>query len=865
MENKTEEPSKRIDHEPMPKVIPEDNKTTDKANNKLEFIVAIGGSAGGFEAFERFFSGMPPNTGLAFVVIQHLDPTHESLLSELLQRATSMPVKEASDGMLIESNTIYVIPQNTNLTINDGCLHTSELSIPRGVRMPIDLFFESLATEQKDKSIGIIVSGMGTDGTLGLKAIKEVAGVVMVQDPNTAKFDGMPRSAISTGQVDFIASIDDLAKTLIAYVNHSTIFYDNEDSIETTAKGDLQKILKLLKSHTKHDFTLYKKNTLYRRIAKRTNLLQIDGIPEYTHFVEEHPEELDILFKEFLIGVTRFFRDPEAFEYLKTNVLPELIKSSTKDNSIRVWVPGCSTGEEAYSLAIILRETIDAYKPNSDFQIQIFATDIDDQAVATARKGVYPVNIKSDVSPERLNQFFVEVEGGYLVKKSIRETVVFAIHDLIKDPPFTKMTIISCRNMMIYFSAELQKKILPKFRYALIPNGILFLGTAESITVAPDLFSTIDNKWKIFKRLETNSPISRLVDVPIFQPLIESDEQKQQSDNYESSVSETVRKILLEKYAPPSVIVDANGNIIYISGRTGKYLEPAEGNVNWNVNIMAREGLKVELPNAIYRAFNQKIDVELKELKIKTNGDFETVNVKISPFTKPDSMVGMLMIVFEDVAMPELAVSSNLEEKPSDQSDAKIIQVERDLAVTRERLQNTVEEMEATQEELRSTNEELQSTNEELQSTNEELITSKEELQSLNEELVTLNNELQTRVDDLTALNNDMVNLMNSTQVATIFLDLKLMIRRFTPSVVGLFKLRTVDIGRPITDISQNLIDGIFEDDLHNVLNTLTILERQVESKDGQWFIMRIMPYRTLDNRINGLVVTFNDITPLKQ
>ena len=833
---------------------------------KPEYIVAIGGSAGGFEAFESFFVDIPPDTGMAFVVIQHLDPNHESLLSELLQRTTAMSVREVSDETYVEANTVYVIAQNTELSIHDGHLHVTKLSTPRGVRLPVDLFFESLAAEQKDKSIGIIVSGMGTDGTLGLRAIKEASGLIMVQNPDTAKFDGMPRSAINTGLVDYVAKIDEIPKKLIDYVKHASLLRPKEDEVKKVSKGELQTILQLLRTHTKHDFTLYKKSTLYRRIAKRAGLLQVEGISEYASYVETHPEELDSLFREFLIGVTRFFRDPEAFDYLESSVLPELVNACPENSAIRVWVPGCSTGEEAYSLAIVLREVIDRLRPNSGLKIQVFATDIDDRAIAVARKSLYPTNIATDISPERLNAFFVEVESGYIVAPIIREAVVFAPHDLLIDPPFTKMDIVSCRNMMIYFGAELQKKVLPILYYALNLEGILFLGTAESTAATPNLFSPIDNKWKVYRRRDTTPPARRLVDVSAYQSPVEKPSLERLGTDTVPAVSEVVKRVLLERYAPPSVTVDVEGKIIHISGRTGKYLEPAEGALNWNICAMAREGLKLELPTALYKAARLKTDVLLNELNIKTNGDYEKVNVTVSPFTHPDAMNGLLLVIFEDVLVSDTPAIANPEDSElAGATDTRLAQAEIELLHTKEHLQSIVEEMETTQEELKSSNEELQSTNEELQSTNEELITSKEELQSLNEELVTVNNELQTRVDDLTSLNNDMSNLMNSTQVATIFLDLNLLVRRFTPAVVGLFKLRSVDIGRPITDITQSLRDETIEDDLHAVLDSMNVLERQVESRDGRWFIMRIMPYRTLEGRIDGVIATFSDVTALKQ
>lgn len=829
--------------------------------NSPQYIVGVGGSAGGLEAFERFFAGIPPDTGVAFVVIQHLDPTHKALISELLQRSTKMPVWEVEDGMVAEPNHIYVIPPNTDISIADGILHLNEPSERHGVRLPIDLFFQSLAADAGEKSIAVIVSGMGTDGTLGLKAIKEVSGVVMAQSPDSAKFDGMPRSAISTGQVDYIAPIDDLPKELVAYVKHAPRLSVETSETDTRPAGGLDKILRMLKVRTGRDFSLYKKSTLYRRIAKRAGIHQIDGVSEYAGFIEENPEELDVLFQEFLIGVTRFFRDPEAFEYLQDQIIPDLVKGKARGSAIRVWVPACSTGEEAYSIAIILRECVDKLRPDADLKIQVFATDIDAQAIEVARKGRYPANIEADVPPERLQRYFTPTDDGYLIKKIIRETVVFAPQDLTADPPFTKMDLVSCRNLLIYFSSELQKKVLPIFHYALNPGGILFLGTAESIGSSEELFTTIDSKWKVFRRKETTAARAHMMEIPFRTPSIETPKfEKMETAEATMDIQEALQRTLMELYAPPAVVVNVNGDIIHVSGKTGKYLEPAEGTANLNINAMAREGLRLELPGAIHRAASQRGVIALKGLNVKTNGDYQKVDVTVIPLTQAAGFGELLVVTFKDVVLSEA-----VETGPSAEADARYVEMEKELAYTKERLQTTLEEMDSTQEELKSANEEMQSTNEELQSTNEELTTSKEELQSLNEELVTLNNELQSKVDDLTALNNDVVNLLNSTQVATIFLDSELRLKRFTPAVVGTFNLRSIDIGRPITDITQNLQYETIEQDVAKTLDTLATYERQVESTDGRWFIMRIMPYRTLDNVIDGVVVTFSDITPLKR
>lgn len=828
--------------------------------NAPSYIVAIGGSAGGLEAFERFFAGIPPDTGMAFVVIQHLDPTHKALMSELLQRSIPMPVREIEDGVTVEPNHVYVIPPNADLSISDGRLHLSGPSEAHGHRLPIDSFFQSLAAECGDKSIAVIVSGMGTDGTLGLKAIKEASGVVLVESPDSAKFDGMPRSAISTGQVDYVSPIDDLPKELIAYVNHVPRVREDISESDSHPPGALQRILRLLSARIGHDFSLYKKSTLYRRIEKRAGFRQINGISDYARFVEENPEELDTLFREFLIGVTKFFRDPETFEYLRDEVIADLVKSAAQRGSVRVWAPACSTGEEAYSLAILLRECLDRLRPGVEIRIQVFATDIDERAIKVARKGLYPANIEADVSPQRLRQFFTEVKSGYMVKNLIRETVVFAPHNLTADPPFTKMDMVSCRNLLIYFSPELQRKVLPVFHYALNPNGILLLGTAEGIGSFEDMFSTIDGKRKVFRRKETAIQ-TRLMKIPFGAPFVETPKFENLERDATTDIKEALRQTLLEHYAPPSVVVTADGDIILVSGRTGKYLEPAEGRVNWNINAMARDGLRLELSGAIHRSATHKIVVLLKGLNVKTNGDFQKVDVTVTPLAQPSRAGEMFVVTFDDVLPPETADTVT---GPSGEPDARCAGLEKELAYAKERLQTNLEVMESTSEELKSSNEELQSTNEELQSTNEELTTSKEELQSLNEELVTLNTELQSKVYDLTALKNDIVNLMNSTQLATIFLDGELRIKRFTPAVVGTFNLRSIDVGRPITDITQNLLYGTIEQDVNSVLDTLTTDEHQVESNDGRWFVMRIMPYRTLDDVIDGVVITFSDITQSK-
>ena len=840
---------------------PADARPPDAATDRPSYIVAVGGSAGGLEAFERFFAGIPPDTGMAFVVIQHLDPTHKALMSELLQRSITMPVREVEDGVKVEPNHVYVIPPNTDLSISDGHLHLSKPSAAHGRRLPIDVFFRSLAAECGDKAIAVIVSGMGTDGTLGLKAVKEVSGVVLAQSPESAKFDGMPRSAIGTGLVDYVTSIDDLPKELIAYVTHVPRVREETAEGGDQPPGELQKILRLLNARIGHDFSLYKKSTLYRRIEKRAGLHQIGGIAEYADYLEQNPEEIEALFKELLIGVTQFFRDPEAFDYLRDKVVPDLVNGTPQGGSIRVWVPACSTGEEVYSLAILFRECIDSLRPNAGIKIQVFGTDIDRQAIEAARRGLYLPNIEANVSPKRLREFFNKTDTSYVVNKTIRESVVFAPQNLTSDPPFTRMAMVSCRNLLIYFSPELQRKALTIFHFALNPDGILFLGTAEGIGTLEDLFSTCEGKWRVFRRKQTAASRTRLMEIPFRAQFAETPRVVSLDRDDVLSAEEALRRTLLERYAPPSVVVTADGSIVLVSGRTGKYLEPAEGNVNWNIGAMAREGLSLELPGAIRRSAAHNTVVSLKGMNVRTNGDYQRVDVTVSPLAQTSEPSKLFAVTFEDVIPAEAA--GNVA-GASDVGDEKRTDLEAELAHAKDRLQTTLEDMESTSEELKSANEELQSTNEEFQSTNEELTTSKEELQSLNEELVTLNTELESRIHDVTALNNDIVNLMNSTQVATIFLDSKLCVKRFTPAVVGTFNLRTIDVGRPVTDITQNLLCESIEPDVREVLETLTAQERQVQSNDGSWFIMRVMPYQTLDNAIDGVVITLSDITQLK-
>ena len=604
------------------------------------YIVGMGGSAGGLDAFGQFFANMPTDSGMAFVLVSHLGPTQKSMMPELLQRFTKMQVFQAEDGMEVRPNCVYVIPPNRDMSILHGTLLLLETSMPRGLRLPIDFFFRHLAEDQEEWAVGVILSGMGTDGTLGIKAIREKLGMVMVEDPASAKFDGMPRSAIDTGIVDYIGLVKELPAKLLDYAKHPTIL-KQKPIIEEKQTNALQKITVLLRDQTGHDFSFYKKNTLVRRIERRMCVHKITNIDVYVRYLRENSQEIELLFKELLIGVTSFFRDHAAFEALKEKAIPHMLKNRAKGNVLRIWVPGCSTGEEAYSIAIILQECLEKVKQRGVFKIQVFATDIDKDAIDKARHGTYASNIAADVSPERLQRCFIKEDNVYRLKKEIREMVVFAPQNIIMDPPFTKLDLISCRNIMIYMTSELQKKLLPLLHYALNPGGLLFLGASETIGNLTDLFSSVDNKWRIFRRKESASARMGMVELPV-SPLFQGEGKPQHASkaqkNIENAISDAVQQILSEHFTPPAVIINEKGDIVYISGRTGKYLEPAAGKTNINIFAMAREGLRIELEVAIRRAIAQKKTITMKGLMVKIYGNCQFIDLTVKPFSESEGM-----------------------------------------------------------------------------------------------------------------------------------------------------------------------------------------------------------------------------------
>ena len=829
-------------------------------------IVAIGASAGGLDALEQFLGHVPAGSGMAFVVIQHLDPNHKGMMPELLQRATAMPVAQAKNRMKVTPDCVYVIPPNRDLSILHGTLLLLELAAPRGLRLPIDFFFRALADDRRENAIGVILSGMGSDGTLGLRAIKEKGGLVLVQDPASAKFDSMPRSAIDAGLADIVAPAEELAQRILDTLGHARrrVAGAPAPESETLAqKSGFEKICILLRARNGHDFSHYKKTTVYRRIERRMAIHQIGRIADYVRYLRENPQEVDLLFKELLIGVTSFFRDPATWTLLQEQALPALLAAVPEGGKLRAWVAGCSTGEEAYSLAMTFCEVRQRLKLAARHELQIFATDLDADAIAKARQGFYPANIAADVSPQRLKEFFVEDGNGFRVCKEIREMVVFAPQNLVMDPPFTKLDILTCRNLLIYLGAELQKKLLPLFHYSLKPGGVLVLGSAESIGGFTDLFTALDSQARLFWRSSSSPPAFEL-DFPTrhFPANIEptmNPKPKEAAANLQSLADQ----LLLQQFSPAAVLVNSAGDVLYISGRTGKYLEPAAGKANWNIHAMARPGLAQELAMALAKALRSGERVVCRNLRVGSNGGTQWVDLTVSPVDQPAALRGMVMVIFSDVAAPQAPAVPG--RKTASRSDPRVIELEQALGAARHEVQAYQEEIQTSQEELKSSNEEMQSTNEELQSANEELTTSKEEMQSLNEELQTVNLELQSKVDELSSTSNDMKNLLNSTDMATIFLDNALHVRRFTTQAARIFRLIPADLGRPLSDIVSDLDYGALSADAEEVLRTLTFSEREIATGDGRWFQIKIMPYRTLDNVIDGVVITLNDIGRAKR
>lgn len=824
-------------------------------------IVGIGASAGGLDAFKKFFAAMPDGSGLAFVLIPHLDPKHESLMVELIARHTPMPVVEAGEGMAVEPNHVYVLPPNKYMTITGGVLHLTGPVERFGSQTSIDLFLRSLADDRLERAICIIMSGTGAHGTLGLKAVKAAGGMAMVQDPATADYGRMPQSAVGTGLADYVLPVEQMPAALLKYVKH---FYVNGGSVVEVvreAPDDLNQVLALLRARTKYDFHCYRKKMLVRRIERRMGLNHFGNLAEYLSHLRNHPDEVRRLARDLFISVTSFFRDGEAFEALESQVIDSLVRVKDSDAPLRVWIPGCATGEEAYSLAILLLERLAGAQKNC--RLQVFATDVDEAALETARQGVYPDSIAPDVSPERLARHFTRADGTlYQVNKQVREPVVFAVQNLINDAPFSKLDLISCRNLLIYLEPEVQKKVVTLLHFALSEGGYLFLGPSETIGRQTDLFEPLSKKWRIYRR--TGPTRLERVEFPIsLQPEQPGRPRRLREAGRDRPVNlaELTQRLVVEELGLAAVLINREYEILYFLGPTTRYLDVPTGEPTQDLMMMAREGLRTKLRSAIRKALGEKETVVLTDVQVKRNGDYYPICATVRLVEQPRAAEGLILITFQD----QTDTSAGAAPRPTPAPEESLVrQLESELRATKEDLQSTIEELESTNEELKVSNEEVMSMNEELQSANEELETSKEELQSLNEELTTVNNQLQDKVEDLETTTNDITNLLNCTDIATVFLDTQFHIRRFTPPSTRLFSLIATDVGRPLSDIAGKFADAELLAHAEQVLRDLRPIEKEIRTED-HWWLRRILPYRTLDNRIEGVVLTFSDVTELRR
>ena len=857
-------------------------------------VVGIGASAGGLEAFTRLLKHLPADTGMAFVLVQHLDPVHESALATLLSKATKMPVREVTNNTRVQPNQVNIIPPNTSLTIDGGVLKLLPREKTEGMHRPIDHFFQSLAEDSHERAISVILSGTASDGTLGCEVVKAEGGITFAQD-DSAKYDSMPRSAIAAGCIDFVLSPEGIAKELARIASHPYVLKNlhnepiNSDDLEEGlpdspeadktkpgAKEDpANKILALLRNSTGVDFSLYKPNTINRRITRRMVLGKAKTLDAYLRHLKGDATELDALYQDLLIGVTGFFRNPEAFEVLKQSVFPKLLKNRPSNDTTRAWVLGCSTGQEAYSIAMAYLEF--AGKANSNLPLQIFATDLNDGLLEKARAGLYAGNLVQDLSPERLRRFFVQENGGYRISKSIREMCVFARQNLITDPPFSRLDLISCRNLMIYLEPALQKKIIPTFHYALRPNGFLFLGASETVGPNTDLFATVDKKHKVYsKKHAATRPFSvqlpsgheaRLKPVPPIRRLASR-------EGFELDAQREADRITLSKYAPAGVLINADLEVLQFRGMTSPYLSPAPGRASFNLLKMAREGLMLPLRAAINKSKKENQRVRRENVQLDHEGEIKSVSLEVIPLKTVKDRNFLILFESGSPGIPGAAGSTGVKQPAAARGKAtvrdghaleEIAELKSELAETREYLQTIQEEHDTATEELQASSEEVQSANEELQSINEELETSKEELESTNEELITVNEEMQTRNQELNRLNSDLNNLHDSVNMSIVVLGCDLTIRRFTPKAEKELNLLATDIGRPINRIKTDLDFPALEETIAEVIKTISTREKEVQGKNGRIYSLRVRPYVTIDNKIDGAVLALVDITDLKK
>jgi two-component system CheB/CheR fusion protein len=841
-------------------------ETEDGARGGLCPVVGVGASAGGFEAFREFLKALPRDTGFAFVLVQHLDPGHESMLTKLLSKATAMPVSEVKEGMAVEPNQVYVIPPNTTMSIKGGRLHLVTGRTTTAVRMPIDLFLRSLADDRGNHAIGVILSGTASDGTIGLKAIKAEGGITFAQDSKSAKYDGMPRSAIAAGCVDFVLPPEEIARELARIGRHpyvgAAVHAEAAAAAPIEGETELQKIFGLLRNASGVDFSYYKYTTIKRRILRRMVLHKSESLKQYLKYLHHNPSELEALYEDILIHVTGFFREPESFESLRDVYLAKILEGKARGEAIRVWVPGCSTGEEAYSVAIVLLEYLgDRVNQNP---IQIFGTDISDVSIEKARAGFYSDGSLAEVGADRLRRFFLKSNGGYQITKSVREMCVFARQDLAKDPPFSKLDLISCRNVLIYMGSVLQKKVMSVFHYALKPNGYLILGKSESISGFADLFAMVDRKHKVYAK--KSADVRPLFDLAAGYPTFAHEVAAKTEAPVPFDAQKEADRIILGQYAPAGLIVNENLQILHFRGQCSPYLAPPPGEASLSLLRMARPEFAVELRTAVHRARKQDLPARKEGIRVSRQGRQASVTLEVVPF-KGHVGERYYLVLFKETGLADPADADRRRSAAASgrAGEMEIGRLQRELQTTKEYLQSIIEEQEATNEELKSANEEVLSSNEELQSTNEELETAKEELQSTNEELVTVNEQLQNRNAELAQVNDDLANLLSGVNIPIVMLGIDRCVRRFTPLAEKLLNLLPGDVGRPIENIRPNVDVPNLGPMITEVIDTVSPRQIEVQDREGRWYSLVVRPYRTLDNKIDGVVLVFIDIDPFKQ
>ncbi|MDT7688893.1 MAG: two-component system, chemotaxis family, CheB/CheR fusion protein [Acidobacteriota bacterium] len=851
-----------------------------RSNGDDFLVVGLGASAGGIKAFKEFFVNVPPESGMAYVVILHLSPEHESHLAEVLQFATKMPVTQVQDAVKIEPNHVYVIPPNKSLAMGDGHLALSEITRVEERRAPVDIFFRTLAMSKNAHAVCVVLSGTGPDGSMGMKRVKEMGGICLVQEPSEAEYSDMPRNSMATGLVDYVLPVAEIPRKIIAYkerFGQTSIAAELREHPETEEQT-MRDIFTQLRVRTGHDFSNYKRPTVLRRIERRINVHELDGLRSYARFMREHKAEAHALLKDLLISVTNFFRDCEAFETLERVVISRLFKGKGAQDQVRVWVAGCATGEEAYTLAMLLTEFAEGLSSTS--AIQVFATDIDEQAIATAREGFYTGADVADISPVRLRRFFTKEPDGYRVRRELRERVLFAHHNLIKDPPFSHLDLVTCRNLLIYLNRAAQERVMQVFHFALNPGGFLFLGTSESTDGSSDLFTSFDKEAHIYK----SRPAPARLPAPAYDMsfpggrraagrgdfvLAESAERRVREQRVQELRAldrlsyADLHQRLVEQYGPPSVVVNEEYDIVHLSERAGRYMQVAGGEASHNLLKLVRPEIRLELRTALYQAVQNRTNVEAHGVAVNFDGGTRLVNLLVRPvLSEDDSARGFILVLFEDEGENTSDSADAVEMVNAGEPAAR--RLEDELVRVKAQLRATVEQYETQTEELKASNEELQAMNEELRSTAEELETSKEELQSVNEELMTVNQELKIKIEELSQANNDFRNLMNSTDIGTIFLDRGLRVKLFTPGARDLYNLLPSDVGRPLSDITGQIVDGDSTASIERVLDTLQPIQREIRTRAGRWYLMNILPYRTAEDRIEGVIVTFVDITQRK-